>query len=65
MIFPPHHNMPAVATNLDACTGCQACNCCPVDNISYGGDGKVIIGGGCIDCGACAGACPSGVIEMK
>lgn len=57
--------MPAVSSNIDQCVGCQACNTCPTGNITYGDDGKVVIGDNCCDCGACASACPCNVIEMK
>lgn len=58
--------MPAVAVNLDACVGCQSCNVCGAEAISYNDEGKVVIDAGkCVSCGACAGACPCGVIEVQ
>ncbi|CAL6007234.1 4Fe-4S_ferredoxin iron-sulfur binding domain-containing protein [Hexamita inflata] len=57
--------MPAVATNLDACCGCQSCNVCPASAISYDGENKVVISADCVGCGACKDSCPCGVIEMQ
>ena len=43
----------------DACVSCE----CPVGAISEG-DGKYVIDAdSCIDCGTCAGVCPTGAIE--
>ena len=52
------------------CTGCQACvsgpNGCPVEAISFGEDGKVIINQEiCVGCGICKKRCPSDVIQIK
>lgn len=56
---------PAVVIALDSCIACQQCNICPVDNISYNDEGKVIVGDNCVSCNECVNACPSGVLEMQ
>ncbi|CAL5997679.1 4Fe-4S_dicluster domain-containing protein [Hexamita inflata] len=58
--------MKAVAAQLDNCCGCQQCNVCGVDAISYDGEMKVVINAdNCVGCGACVGTCPCGVLEMQ
>ena len=53
-----------------ACTGCRACvstpHGCPVEAISFGEDGKVIIDQEkCVGCGLCKDRCKPGVIKIK
>ena len=52
------------------CVGCGKCvnikNGCPVEAISIGEDGKVVINQeACLGCGICAKACSLGAIEIK
>jgi len=52
------------------CTGCGLCqetrNGCPVEAISFGEDGKVVINQElCVGCGICKTRCPSDVIKIK
>ena len=52
------------------CTGCGLCqetrNGCPVEAISFGEDGKVVIDQElCVGCGICKTRCPSDVIKIK
>ena len=52
------------------CNGCQLCNSgphgCPVEAISFGEDGKVVINQEtCAGCGICKTRCPQGVIKIK
>ena len=52
------------------CTGCGLCqetrNGCPVEAISFGEDGKVVINQElCLGCGICKTRCPSDVIKIK
>ena len=52
------------------CTGCGLCNKgphgCPVEAISFGEDGKVVIDQEkCAGCGICKAKCPSDVIKIK
>ena len=56
--------------NLTKCTGCGLCNSgdhgCPVEAISFGEDGKVVINQEtCVGCGICRTKCPSDVIKIK
>ncbi|MDR1696964.1 MAG: 4Fe-4S binding protein [Rickettsiales bacterium] len=49
------------------CTGCQACNHCPVDAITY--DEKncnrgTINSAMCINCGMCAASCPYDAVSV-
>ncbi len=53
-----------------ACIGCRACvsttNGCPVEAISFGEDGKVVIDQEkCVGCGICKAHCKPGVIKIK
>ena len=53
-----------------ACTGCRLCvsgpNGCPVEAISFGEDGKVVIDQEkCVGCGICKKRCKPGVIKIK
>lgn len=53
-----------------ACTGCELCikgeHGCPVEAISFGADGKVVIDQEiCVGCGICKTRCPSDVIKIK
>ncbi len=53
-----------------ACTGCRQCvegpNGCPVEAISFGEDGRVIIDQEhCVGCGICKSRCGQGVIQIK
>jgi len=52
------------------CTGCRKCNSgphgCPVEAISFGADGKVIINQEiCVGCGICKNKCKEDVIKIK
>jgi len=52
------------------CIGCGACaaghNGCPVEAISFGEDGKVMINQEkCVGCGICKARCGEGVIQIK
>ena len=48
----------------DACVSCGTCEC-PVGAISEG-DGKYVIdANACLDCGSCAGACPTEAISQE
>jgi len=52
------------------CTGCRLCisgpHGCPVEAISFGEDGKVLIDQeSCVGCGICKNRCKPGVIKIK
>ncbi|MBQ6859863.1 MAG: 4Fe-4S binding protein, partial [Clostridia bacterium] len=52
------------------CIGCGLCmtamNGCPVEAISFGGDGKIVIDQEkCVGCGICKSRCPKDVIKIK
>lgn len=52
------------------CIGCKKCgaetNGCPVEAISFGKDGKVVIDQDrCLGCGICKSRCPADVIKIK
>ena len=52
------------------CSGCQQCvtgpNGCPVEAISFGKDGKVVIDQElCVGCGICKSRCNRDVIKIK
>ncbi len=48
------------------CIGCGTCVAiCPVEAISFDGDGKAIVDNTkCIHCGACEASCPVGAIKL-
>ena len=52
------------------CIGCGLCmtamNGCPVEAISFGGDGKIVIDQEkCVGCGICKARCPRDVIKIR
>lgn len=56
--------------NRTKCTGCQKCantlHGCPVEALSFGEDGKVIINQEkCVGCGICKSRCNFGAIQIK
>lgn len=56
--------------DLTKCVGCKKCgeehNGCPVEAISFGDDGKVIINQeACVGCGICKERCKPGAISIK
>lgn len=51
--------------DANSCVGCGSCvGSCPVNAISFDGDGKATIDAGtCIHCGTCVCACPVNAIS--
>ncbi len=57
---------PAMAIDLEACTGCGSCvRVCPDDTLAVR-DGKArVVGPDCLGCDHCAAVCPAGAIVVR